>query len=147
MNKYLKNISLFSVLGFCLSCSSTSQYVKFTPPSDSISENSSMICVIRPKSAFGAALKSKIYQDDKLIGNLGYASYLCWETQPQSTKVIATTENKDILELNLFPASKNFIRLDYTMGFAVGRAKLVPIKKSEFDQYLPQVKQPTIENK
>ncbi|SDE62194.1 hypothetical protein SAMN05421544_11550 [Riemerella columbipharyngis] len=142
---YLKRVILFLILINGLSCSSTSQYVAFKEKDDTIQEGNATICVVRPNVIWAAAIKSKIYQDDKLVGRLGHGSYLCWETEAKPLSIVATTENKDVLNLDLVPQQKYFIRLDYNLGFVVGRARLVQIDEQEFDKYLPRLHLPKIQ--
>lgn len=137
MNKFIYIAFLSIVIS---SCASTTQFVKYSDVLKEPQKGYSKIIVIRKNTAFGSAISSKIYQDNKLIGKLGYANVLSWQSKPIKTVIVATTENKDSLNLNLKENKTYYLRLDYSIGFLIGRAKLKLINKEEFLKLYSRIK-------
>lgn len=127
------------------SCASTTQYVKYSPV-NSVTNGKAKICIVRKRTAFGASIKSKIYQDKKLVGKLGYASFLSWESEPKESFIIATTENKDSIKIDLKKDKIYYLRLNYKTGFLIARADLKIIDKDEFMKILRKAKKPKIKS-
>ena len=141
MKKYIYLLVL--ALGM-ISCSSTQQFAGFVETATPPTEGMAKIHVVRKKSGFASAVKSKIYQEDKLIGKLGNGSYLSWEVQPEATYLVATTENRDTVRLDLEPNKEYFVSLNYKMGFIMARADLNIIDKAEFEEMMGKTKKPKL---
>jgi hypothetical protein len=88
----MKKIIVFiGILALLSSCASTKQYSAFTHNS-SIDNSKGRIYVVRPKGMTGAAVKTKVYCNETLIGTTGNGSYLCFDML-EGTYHIGTTQH------------------------------------------------------
>lgn len=89
----MKNTIILVLIGICAiaftsGCASTQQFVAL--PNQKLSvENMEMgrIYVLRPEVMLGGAARMKVRDGERLIGDLGTNSFLCWERVPGKTTV------------------------------------------------------------
>lgn len=143
----MKKLTFLLILLLVLSsCSSTQQFAQFVEADSPPVEGMAKINVVRKKSSYASAIKSKIYQNDKLIGKLGNGSYLSWETKPEAAFLVATTENRDSVQIDLKPNEQYYFSVNYKTGFLMARTKLNPIDKAEFDEIMAKTKKPEVKS-
>lgn len=131
----MKKIFLLLTALSIISCASTKQAVAFKSPEENTSQGKSTVCVIRPRTFFGSGAGTLLYQDNKIIGKIGHANYLCWESEPGKHILLTKAENKKELEVNFKPDQKYFYQLKYSMGVIKARASLEEISQEEFSRY------------
>lgn len=131
----MKKSILLLIILFLTSCASTKQTLAFKSPEEKTTEGKSTVCVIRPRTFFGSGVSTLIYQDNKIVGKLGHANYLCWESEPGSHVLQTKAENKKELHTNFQPNQKYFYQLKYSMGVVKARASLEEISQEEFSKF------------
>lgn len=91
------------------------------------------VYVVRP-SAFATAVRVGVYQDDKLVGDLGPRNYLHWRVPAtgQPTELTAKTENRSELTFTPRADSTYYFRAGIrAYGFLIARTKLQPMDPVE----------------
>src|SRR5690554_6704947 len=120
--KYSLYISV--LIAIMTSCASTQQYVQL-PKTDNAINNEAIIYILRPATV-GAAIKFKIYQNDRSIGELGPQSYLAWSvnTNSDQLKITSVSENSDHLTFQPMAGEVYYIHQKVKMGdvIEIGRA-------------------------
>ena len=100
------------------------------------------VYVIRVKSKGAWRNKVKIFQDEKIIGELGVKSYLTWNIEPNKGEItiISKTEGTDELRINPKPGKKYYILVHTVAGWLKPRSKLEFIDENEAKNLLNKVK-------
>jgi hypothetical protein len=102
---------LFSsaLLAFICGCAGTFQYVPFPDQKVTIADTSKCRIYLYHNTIIGAATASAIVSQNELIGQIGYNSYLCWESPPGNVKIILETFDNDSLVLSTEKLKQYFI--------------------------------------
>ncbi len=89
-------------LVFASGCASTRQFVPLPDQARAI-ENPEQcrIYVFRPEAMMGAVAKMKVMDGTRIIGDLGMASFLCWERAPGKVEVFMDFYSSDGFTINM----------------------------------------------
>lgn len=141
----MKNILyIIALIATLTSCATTRQFVQL-PDSNAKVNNDALIYVLRP-ATMGAAIKFKIYQDGKPIGELGPKSYLKWMVKPNDKGIIITSESENVANLTFRPQPGKvyYIKQKVKMGIVIARTKLIFLDNDEGKEILKKLKKPQV---
>lgn len=88
-----------------------------------IPEGKALIYIIRT-SAFGFAIKFKVFIDNELIGYTKGKNYLYAYLDPGSHQILSKAENKGLLKLNVEAGKTYYVKQKVGFGFIKARNKL-----------------------
>lgn len=103
----MSNRLVTTLVGLCAlvlasGCASTRQFVRLPDQARTV-ENPAQcrIYVFRPEAMLGGIAKMKIMDGTRVIGDLGMASYLCWEREPGKVEVFMDFSSSDGMTINM----------------------------------------------
>jgi hypothetical protein len=125
------------------SCATTTQLSKFAGNNSLTSMKTARIFVLRP-SMYGSAIKMKVFCNDKLIGNTGPKSYLCWEVNEGECVIQSNSENKDYFTINAKAGKSYYIKQTPKMGVVTARVFLEQLQETEGKALVEKLKKPKL---
>ena len=101
-NRLVMTLAGLCALVFASGCASTRQCVPLPDQTRTV-ENPKQcrIYVFRPEAMLGGRARMKIMDGERVIGDLGMASYLCWERDPGKVEVFMDFYSSDGMTINM----------------------------------------------
>ncbi len=103
----MSNRLVMALVGLCAlvfasGCASTRQFVSLPDQTRTVENlRQCRIYVFRPEAMLGGIAKMKIMDGTRVIGDLGMASYLCWERDPGKVEVFMDFYSSDGMTINM----------------------------------------------
>lgn len=125
-------------------CTSTRQFVPL-PDQDVALENPNAvrIYVLRP-TVFGGAVKMKVFDNGKSIGETLGGGYLSWEREPGDAMIESRAENTSHVLLNTEVGETYYVQQHVSMGLVMARNHLEELDHEEGKKLLKKCKPPKL---
>ena len=135
-------IGLMSLL-ISTGCASTRQFVALPDQAKTIDDSAmSRIYVLRP-TVFGSAITMRVDDGNKMIGETGPQSYLCWERAPGTATLVSHAENDSRLELTTATGQIYYVQQHIRPGWLYARSKLSVLPDDKGKKLLRRCKPPS----
>ena len=124
-------------------CASTRQYVAMPDQAKTIEDpTKSRIYLLRP-AVLGTAISMRVDDGKTMIGQTGPKSYLCWEREPGTARIVSHAENEATLELTTDAGQVYYVQQHVRPGWITARTKLSVLTEDKGKKVLERCKPPS----
>ena len=144
MKKLVYHLFLFSMMMSIFGCASAKQYVPLPDQKVEVEDqNKARVYVLRP-SLIGSAVPMAVKDGNKLIGDTGGGSFLCWERDVGDGQITGKAENESWVKVYFDKGKRYYILQRMQMGVLIARNKMEILSAEEGKKYMEKCKLPKV---